>query len=104
MHDEIVIAVQEPVVKVDNALHELWRKDSDAAIVEQIDSGRLSFLREHRVIAEMRIAVNDAEAAEWKPPRGEHGGRQGVTRFEGIVFVREHARALEPIEREQAAG
>ena len=59
---------------------------------------------EDRVIAEMRIAVDDAEAAERKPPGGEHRGGERVARFQRVVLVGEHLRAVEPIEREQPAG
>ena len=60
--------------------------------------------REDGVIAEMRIAMDDAEAAERKPPGGEHRGRQPVAHGERIVLVREHLGAVEPVEREQPAG
>jgi len=59
---------------------------------------------EHGVNAEMRVAVDHAEAAEWIPPSGEHRGRKRIAHGERIVLVRQHARAFEPVEREQAAG
>jgi hypothetical protein len=52
----------------------------------------------------MRIAVDDAEAAERKPPRREHGPRQRVAGGERVVLVREHPRAVEPIERQEPPG
>ena len=60
--------------------------------------------REDRVIAEMRIAVDHAEAAERKPPGGEHRGRQRIARRKRIGLVRQHAGAVEPIERQQPSG
>ena len=59
---------------------------------------------EHRVVAEMRIAVDDAESAEWKPPGGEHGGGEPVAHGKRIVLVCEQLVAGEPIHRQQAAG
>ncbi len=59
---------------------------------------------EHRVIAEMRIAVDHAEAAERKPPRGEHRLPDAVALGERRVLVREQLGAFEPVEREQPAG
>ncbi len=82
VHDEIVIAVQEAVIEIDDAAHEGRRKNADAAIIEEIDPGRRAVALEHRVIAEMRVAVNDAEAAERKPPGGEHGGGEHVAHRE----------------------
>ena len=52
----------------------------------------------------MRIAVDDAKAAERKPPGGEHRGRQPVAHGKRIVLVRQHLGTVEPIEREQPAG
>ena len=41
MHDEIVVAVQQPVIEIDDAAHEFRRENADAAVVEQIDAGGL---------------------------------------------------------------
>ena len=72
MHDEIVVAGAQPVVEIDHAADEFRREDADAAVVEQVDAGRLGAAAfafgEHGVIAEMRIAVDHAEAAEGPPP------------------------------------
>ena len=66
---------------------------------------RLAALVEHRVIAEMRIAVDHAEAAERKPPGREHrGGRGGCASSSGASLWASSLRALEPVEREQPAG
>ena len=61
-------------------------------------------VREDGVVAEMRVAVDDAEAAERKPPGREHGGGDGVARLDRVGLVREHAGALAPVERQQPAG
>src|SRR5262249_32621681 len=74
--DPLAVAPQEPFIEVDHAFDEAWRKDADAAEVEEVDPGgrriafraRLRFLAEHRVVAEMGIAVDDAEAGEGIPP------------------------------------
>ncbi len=52
----------------------------------------------------MRVAVDDAEAAERKPPGGEHRGRKRVAHRKRRVLVGEHARAVEPVEGEQPPG
>jgi hypothetical protein len=65
------IAVAQAGIEIDDAADESRRKDADAAIVEQIDAGRRAVILEDRIIAEMRIAVDHADAAERKPPGGE---------------------------------
>ena len=52
----------------------------------------------------MRIAVDDAEAAERMPPGGEHGSGETVAHGKRIVLVLEQLAAGHPIHREQAAG
>ena len=52
--------------------------------------------REHRVVAEMRIAVNDAVVRERIPPRAEHGARDAVAVLQGRRLVVEQPPALEP--------
>jgi hypothetical protein len=52
----------------------------------------------------MRVAVDDAEAAERKPPGGEHGSGEPVAHGERIVLVLEQLAAGHPIHGEQAAG
>ena len=112
-HHKLVVVVQEPVIEIDHAAHELRRENPDAAVIEQVDAGRLRHILaraafdariEDRVVAEMRVAVDDAIAAERIPPGGEHRGRKRIAHRERIVLVRKHARAFEPVEREQAAG
>ena len=60
---------------------------------------------EHRVVAEMRIAVDHAVAAERKPPGGEHRGADAVAHRERRRSCASSSlRALEPVEREQPPG
>src|SRR5947209_4846872 len=99
MHHEVAVVVQQPVVEVDHAADELRREDADAAIVEQIDAAGCAPLIEHGVIAEMRIAVDHAEAAEWEPPCGEHRASNYVALRERRALVREQLAAFEPVER-----
>ena len=82
VHDAVAVVFEQALVEVDDAAHEARREDADAAIVEQVDALRLAALREHRVIAQVRIAVDHAEAAEGHPPRLEHGGRDAVALLE----------------------
>src|SRR5262249_29692074 len=42
MHYEICIALEQPGVEINDAAHELRGKDTDAAIIEQIDPVRLT--------------------------------------------------------------
>src|SRR5258705_215534 len=72
VNDEISVSLQEAVIEIDHAADELRGEDADAAVVEEIDAGSSPTLIEHRVIAEMRIAVDHAEAAERPPPGSEH--------------------------------
>src|SRR5690606_7952075 len=54
----------EGAIELDHARNECRRKDADAAIIEKIDAEILA----HRIIAEMRVSMNDAIAAERHPP------------------------------------
>ncbi len=48
VHDEVVVAVQQTVIKVDHALDEFRRKNADATVIQEIDPGRLSVTRQIR--------------------------------------------------------
>src|SRR5215471_3232665 len=102
MHDEIVISLEQPVVEIKDTAHEFRGKDADAAIVEQIDPSRTPVDFEHRVVAEMGVAVDDTIAAKRPPPRGEHGGAEDVAGCEIVIPVREQPVPIEPIEGEEA--
>src|SRR6185312_17313338 len=41
VHDQSALAVQKPIVEIDDALHEGGGKGSDAAVVEQVDAAGL---------------------------------------------------------------
>ena len=56
--DARVIVVAQPVVEIDHAADELRREDADAAVVQEIDACGPALLLEHRVVAEMRVAVD----------------------------------------------
>src|SRR5262249_46307943 len=55
-------------------------------------------------VAKMRIAVNDPEAAERKPPRGEHSRGETIACRERVGLVLKQLASGKPIEREQAPG
>src|SRR6516162_1163439 len=101
------------MIEIDHAAHELRRENPDAAIVEQIDAGWLGYVLagaafnariEDRVVAEMRIAMDNTITAERIPPSREHRRSEHIAHGKRIVLVRQHARAFEPVEREQPAG
>src|SRR5262245_171340 len=105
VHHEIVIAPQQSAIKVDHAANEARRENAYAAIVQEINAGRSPFrVVEDGVIAEMRVAMNDAEAAEGKPPRGEHGRGETIARSERVGLVLQQLAPGKPIQRQQAAG
>src|SRR5262249_59600926 len=72
VHDQIVLAAQQPMVKVDDAADEFRRKNANAAVVQKINAARPAVAKENSIVAEMRIAVDHAEAAEREPPGGKH--------------------------------
>src|SRR3974390_1292470 len=97
--------MQQAAVEIDYAADEARRKDANAAVVEQVDASRIALgIIEDRVVAEVRIAVDDSVMAERRPPGGEHGSGEPVTRGELIVLVLKHLPAREPIHRQQTAG
>src|SRR5215469_3873259 len=104
MDDQVVLAAQKAVIKIDDAAHEFRRENTDAAVVQEIDPGRRAVEHAYGVIAKMWIAVDHAETAEREPPSSEHRLRQRVARAKWVALVRQHARAVEPIEREQPSG
>src|SRR6266700_2065614 len=89
------------MVEVDHAADELRRENADAAIVEQVDAVRGAVLDEGRVVAEMRIAVDHAEAAERLPPSLKHRDRDAIARRDVIALVGQQLVALEPVEGEE---
>ena len=60
MDDQGIVAAAQPIVEVDYAAHEFRREDADAPYSRRLMPRTGIF--EHRVIAEMRIAVDHAEA------------------------------------------
>ena len=56
LHDQAAIIVLQAMVEVDHPADELCREDANAAVIEQIDAGRLARLPEPGVVAEMRVA------------------------------------------------
>src|SRR5262245_48124950 len=71
VYDEIGVCFEQAVIEIHHTADEFRREDADASIVQEIDAGRPPARVEDGVIAEMGIAVNHAEAAEWPPPSGE---------------------------------
>src|SRR6476660_9502126 len=87
VHDQGLIALKQPVIEIDHAADELGRKNANTAVVEEIDPPRLTIGHEDRVIAEMRIAVDDAVPAERIPPSLEHRGREPVADLKAVALV-----------------
>src|SRR6266436_3264836 len=101
MHHQSLIAPEQTMVEVDHAADEFRRKNADAAVVEQVDSLRRAVLHERRVVAEMGVAMDDAEPAERLPPRFEHRNRDAVARRDRVALARQQLVAFEPVEREE---
>src|SRR6266849_11202682 len=101
MHHQSVIAAEQAVVQVDHAADEFRRKDADAAVVEQVDPVRRAVLYECRVVAEMRVAMDHAEPAEWLPPRLEHRNRDAVARRDGVALASQQLVTFEPVESKE---
>ncbi len=101
----LVVRLQRPI-ELDHAVHEPRRKNAHAAVVEQIDAidPTLAALRRRRdrIIAEMRIAVNDAVAQERAPPRVEQADGDGVARFLRRALEGDERLAVEPLHRQQS--
>src|SRR5262245_1632521 len=105
VHYELVIAAQQSAIEVDHTADKAWRENANTAVIQKIDSPRFPFrVVEDGVIAEMRVAMNDAEAAEGKPPRGEHRRGETIAHSERVALMLEQLAAGKPIQREQAAG
>ena len=104
--DPRLVALLQPLVKLDDAADEAGGEDAHAAVVEQVDRLDPPLVRlargDHRVIAEMRIAVNDAELRERQPPGFEQRHRDRVARLGGRVLKIGQPAAVEPLHRQQA--
>src|SRR5271166_148121 len=89
------------MVKIDDAAYERSAEDADTPEIEQIDGP----VRRHRVIAEMRVTVNDPVMVERHIPNPEHPQRDLVAfrqrRFSCNVKDR---RPIEPGHCQQPAG
>src|SRR5215468_8972560 len=100
VHDERLIPVEQPVVEIDYPADEPGGENANTAVVEEIDPPRFAIGHERRVVAEVRIAVNDTVAAERIPPCLEHRGRELVADREVVALVGQKLGAVEPVERE----
>ena len=100
--DAVAFVVQEPVIEIDDASQKLRRKDPDAAVIEQIDPTRLARLREHRIIPQMRVSVDDADLPDRMPPRLEHRVREPIADLDRRILESEDLLAFEPPERQEA--
>src|ERR1700677_2978245 len=106
VHDaSLVVRLKRPI-ELDHAVHEPWRKNAHAAVIEQIDAidPTLAALkrRRDRIVAEMWIAVNDAVAQERAPPRLEQADGNGAARFLRRGLEGGERLAVEPFHREQS--
>ena len=106
LRDPRLVVRLERAIKLDHAEHEPRREDAHAAIVEQIDAVDAALLavagRGDRVIAEMRIAMNDAVAQERAPPRVEQADSDGVARLLRRGLEGDERLAVEPLHRQQS--
>src|SRR5262245_42046234 len=101
MHHQSLVALEQAVVEVDHAADEFRLKDTNAAIVEQIDTMRRAVLDECGVVAEMRVAMDHPEPAERLPPRFEHRNREAVARRDGVPLVSQQLVAFQPVESKE---
>ncbi len=106
MRDPRVVIGPQRMVELDDSVHKTHRKNPHAAVVEEIDpfDGALLALprSDDRVIAEMRIAVDDPIAKERPPPGFEQADRNRVARLLRGVLESDERLALQPLQREQA--
>src|SRR5262249_62120358 len=79
-------------------------EDADAAVIQEIDADGPSAHIEHGVVAETRIAVDHAIAAERPPPGREHRGAEPVAGGEVGLGVFEQPAPIEPVEGEEPAA
>ena len=104
MDDAGFVMGEQALVKLDHPLNEARGENAHAAIIEQVDAGGLATLFKDRVIAQMRVAVDDAILAEGMPPGAEHGDREAIARVLIGLFEVEQFSALEPLQREKASS
>ena len=102
MDGELVILVQQRVIEIDDALHEAGLEDADAAEIQKIDRA----VRPHGVIAQMRIAMDDAVEIEGHIPGAEHvvGDLVAHRLIAMRLDERQQRRALKPVHGEEAPG
>src|SRR3546814_3384190 len=92
MHGERAVVGRDGAVEIDHAADEFRREDADAAEVEQVDAE----IRPYRVVAEMRIAVNDAALVERDIPGAKEIQRDGIAvRLRRVAEVHQPG-AIEP--------
>ena len=97
-----LVVVADGLEKIDDAAQEMRAEDADGAVVEQV----YAVIRADLVVAEVRVAVDDAVAIERDVPGTEQGFCDVVAHFHGRIFV-EHAlqgAAGEPGHGEEAPG
>ena len=100
--DPRLVIVEQAAVEVDDAADEGRREDADAAIVQQVDALRRAIaVGEDSVVAEVRIAMDHAEPAEWRPPRREHRRGEPVAILQTMLLVGGDLVALQPVHGQQ---
>src|SRR5260221_6600833 len=65
---EVTIIIEQRIIEIDDTLHEIAFKEADAAKIKQIDTT----VGAHGIIAEVRIAMDDAIFIEWHIPGAKH--------------------------------
>ena len=102
--DALAVLVLEAVIEVDHPADEARAEHPDAAEIEEIEPGRRlpAVRREHRIVPEMRVAVDDAEAGERVPPGLEQGGGDPVAVGKAVVEEGEERLPLKPGHGEEA--
>ena len=96
------VIVEQAAIEVDDAADKGRREDADAAIVQQVDALRRAVaIGEDGVVAEMRIAMDHAEAAEGRPPGREHRRGEPVALLQAMLLVGGDLVALQPVHGQQ---
>src|SRR6516162_9636134 len=97
---EVAIVALQGTVEIDDAAHKRGSEDADTAKIEQVDRSP----RCHRVVAEMRVAMNYPVTINRHIPDPKHPQRNLIAvRQRGFCSI-ENRRPVEPGHRQQPAG
>src|SRR5690606_5339543 len=92
------------MIKLDHPRNESGRENADTSVIKQIDA---PFIHRpalpHRIIAKVRVTMNNAVARKGSPPRDKHGLSNAVADVERMVAKAKDRCAVKPAHGEQAA-